>query len=103
MLITFTCKSHADITMFGDVAKQLLKFMGHSGTVPGAIRPDDIPEALDNLERALAALAEKEPPETDDDEGNRKVTLSRRAWPLIDLLKSAHRDHSIVMWEASRS
>ncbi|MFV1973803.1 MAG: DUF1840 domain-containing protein, partial [Thiohalobacterales bacterium] len=50
MLVTFTCSAYADITMFGDVAVQLLKMMGHSGTVPGAFRAEDIPVALEKLQ-----------------------------------------------------
>ena len=42
MLVTFDSKSGA-ITMFGDVAKSLLKLMGQSGDVPGAILGKDIP------------------------------------------------------------
>jgi len=38
MLVTFTTKAYADITMFGDVAVAMLKMMGYSGTVPSAIR-----------------------------------------------------------------
>ncbi len=37
MLVTFTCKAYADITMFGDIALGMLRMMGHSETVPGAI------------------------------------------------------------------
>lgn len=95
MLVTFTCKAHADVTMFGDVAKKLLAIMGHSGTIPGAIRPDDIPEALEKLRQAVA-----DDPEADDTgEDDRKVSLSRRAWPLIELLTAAERDGSLVMWD----
>ncbi len=37
MIVTFRSKAHADIIMFGDIAIKLLKLMGHSGTVPGAL------------------------------------------------------------------
>ena len=99
MLVRFTCQSHADITMFGDVAKRLLDIMGHSGAIPGAIRPADIPDAIERLESAVAAEAEAEAQQDDDDDENRKVGLSQRAWPLIDLLKSAHANDVIVMWD----
>jgi hypothetical protein len=99
MLVNFTCKSHADITMFGDVAKRLLQIIGHSGTIPGALRPRDIPEAIERLKRAIEAEAEAQQDEGDDDDENRKVSLSQRAWPLIDLLKSAHENDAMVMWD----
>lgn len=46
MLVTFSTKVYADITMFGDIALVMLKMMGHSGTVPSAIRAEDVPVAL---------------------------------------------------------
>ncbi len=55
MLVTFTTKAYADITMFGDVAVSLLKMMGHSGTVPGAILAADVPAALGRLTAAINA------------------------------------------------
>jgi hypothetical protein len=45
MLVTSTTKTYADITMFGDIALTLLKKMGHSANVPGAILAADIPAA----------------------------------------------------------
>jgi len=47
MLVTFRTSAYANITMFGDIAVTLLKMMGHSGTVPSAIRADDVPAALE--------------------------------------------------------
>ena len=46
MLVTFHTKAYANITMFGDVAKQLLELLGHSGTIPSAIKAEDVPAAL---------------------------------------------------------
>ena len=46
MLVTFTTNTYPDITMFGDFALTMLKMMGHSATVPGAILAPDVPEAL---------------------------------------------------------
>ena len=45
MLITFKTRAYADITMFGDVALQLIELMGRRDTVPSAIYPEDIPKA----------------------------------------------------------
>ena len=55
MLVTFRTKAYADITMFGDVAVRLLKLMGHSGTVPGAMLAEDIAVALERLKGAVEA------------------------------------------------
>lgn len=104
MLVTFTCKAYADITMFGDVAQQLLKMMGHSGAVPGALLAEDVPAALDRLKKAIEAeqAAEAaEPPAApaEDDADEQAVSLPHRAFPLIELLAAAARANCHVMWD----
>ena len=101
MLITFRTKAYADITMFGDVALNLIHLMGHSGSVPGAILAEDVPAALARL-RAGAAANPDAPapgPGQDDDTDEPPVTLSHRALPLIELLEAAARDGCNVMWD----
>lgn len=98
MLVTFTTDAHADITMFGDVALAMLKRMGHSATVPGAILAEDVPEALRRL-RAAVETENALPPVEVDDENEAAVSLSNRALPLIDLLAAAAKAGSNVMWE----
>jgi hypothetical protein len=107
MLVTFRTKAYADITMFGDVAKQLLELMGHSGTVPSAIKAEDVPAVLARLEAAMrerkAADAVEPPPADagrDDHDAPRKVTLSQRAVPLLELLRAAAAQKADVMWDA---
>jgi hypothetical protein len=104
MLVTFRTKSYADITMFGDVAKQLLELMEHSGTVPSAIKAEDVPAALARLESAIqqirpaeAAAAQKNVRE--DYDAPRKVTLSLRAVPLLELLRAAATNKTDVTWQ----
>ncbi|OEH48594.1 hypothetical protein lpari_00352 [Legionella parisiensis] len=53
MLITFHTDAYENITYFGDIAKRLLSLMGHSGTVPGAIKSEHLPEALERLQTGL--------------------------------------------------
>ena len=105
MLITFKTEAYANITMFGDVAVELLKLMGHSGTVPGALAPEDIPDALRGLEAGVAAspdasLDPKSGKDEDDANERPRVSLAHRALPLIELLKAAQADNKHVMWES---
>ncbi|MCI0536544.1 MAG: DUF1840 domain-containing protein [Verrucomicrobiales bacterium] len=53
--MTFRSKAYADLVMFSDIAVRLIKLMGHSGTVPGAILAEDIDAALARLKNAIAA------------------------------------------------
>lgn len=105
MLVTFKTEAYPSITMFGDVALALLKLMGHSGNVPGALMPEDIPDALERLEAGVAANpgAPLDPhgEKGDDEEGDRPhVSLASRALPLIELLRAAKADNKLVMWES---
>nr|WP_319556321.1 DUF1840 domain-containing protein [uncultured Vibrio sp.] len=109
MLITFRCKSYATVTMFGDIGLQMIKMMGHSGTVPGAILAPDLPEALSKLTLSLAAesiAVQKDTSSTKDVEDDEEealseqvVSLNLRAVPLIELLKSAIDAQCDVMWD----
>ena len=101
MLVTFSCSVYADITMFGDVAVRLIKMMGHSGTVPGAILADEVQDALESLVAAVKEEKQLPNSESSEDEGEREpvVALAHRAFPLIELLEAAAKAHSNVMWE----
>jgi len=99
MLVTFTTDAHADITMFGDVALAMLKMMGHSATVPGAILAADVPAALSKLTTAIEAEKESAPVEQQDDDDEPVVSMAHRAMPLIDLLAAAAKAECNVMWE----
>ena len=99
MLVTFTTDAHADITMFGDVALAMLKMMGHSATVPGAILAADVPAALSKLTTAIEAEQESAPVEQQDDDDEPVVSMAHRAMPLIDLLAAAAKAECNVMWQ----
>jgi hypothetical protein len=106
MLVTFSCDVYADTTYFGDIAKSLLKMMGHSGNVPGAILAEDVPKALERLQNAIDKLKGSPAPkilrEESAEENNWKekpVPLADRALPLIELLTAAANANSDVMWD----
>lgn len=100
MLVTFSSKSYADITMFGDVALQLLKLMGRRTTVPSALLAEDVPAALVLLQAAIETAKQLPEPEesVDDEDESSPVSLPQRALPLIDMLKAAAQDKSDIMW-----
>jgi hypothetical protein len=107
MIVTFRTKAHADIVMFGDVAVELLKLAGHSGTVPSAIPAEDLQETIARLEAGLAqrhALPEDEEggERGDDADVEPAVPLSRRAYPLLQLLRAADKAGADVMILASK-
>jgi uncharacterized protein DUF1840 len=102
MLVRFRSNA-GDMTMFGDVALELIKMMGHSGTVPSAILARDIPPALERLKRAVAAAPPPLPPSDDAErEDGPRVSLQQRAFPLIELLERCAKNGWDLMWEQQR-
>lgn len=104
MLVIFSSSAYGDITMFGDIAKQLLKIMGHSGTIPSALYADDVPAALERLKRAIETGRIEQPGEDTSGSNNSEdeeqhVDLATRAWPLIEMLESAVQENCNVMWD----
>lgn len=106
MIVRFST-GFGQLTMHGDAALALLRAMGHTGTVPGAILAADLPEALERLRRTLEVSGNSNPtpmPPVDDgdeDESRREpvITLQKRALPLQDMLATAIARDSDLMWE----
>jgi hypothetical protein len=102
MLVQFDSPA-GRFSMFGDIAVTLLKMMGHSGTVPGAILAPDIPSALQKLKSAVAATPEAAPGTKAgaDARGDTEelVSLRQRAFPLIELLERAVQMKCDVLWD----
>ncbi|PWY54142.1 DUF1840 domain-containing protein [Legionella qingyii] len=96
MLITFHTDAYEDITYFADVAKRLLSLMGHSGTTPGAIKSENLPEALERLQ---AGLNKEKKVVEEDDENESEISLSKRAVPLISLLQAAIKKDKDILWD----
>jgi hypothetical protein len=103
MLVTFTSASYPDITLFGDVAHQLLKMMGYSGVVPSALVAKDVRAARQRFEAAIAAQPAEPAPEAraDNADDEPTVSLALRALPLIELLKAAEECESDVLWKTN--
>lgn len=105
MPITFKSKHSPDILMLENVARELIRMMGHSGTLPGSWAPEDLPEALAKLESALAGGAAKpldadrRRDDDDDNDRGRGVSAAHRALPLIEMLRRAQRDGDYVTWD----
>ena len=91
MLVTFSCAGSVNVTYFGEVAVQLLKLMGHSGTVPSALLAVEVASARHNLQQSVDQARVEAQHST-------KVSLVNRALPLLALLESAERNNCDVLW-----
>jgi len=92
------------ITMFDEVGQQLLKLMGHSGTVPSALLAKDIAPALNRLKAGVQAAPAPAATQDDAEEDAReepRVSLHQRAYPLIDLLTRAAEREADVTWTSA--
>ena len=102
MLVKFKTTAYGSVTMFGDVAIKLLRLMGRRATVPSAIMPEDIPEALRRLKAGVAAeeaaTGDEQATELENEEEEEFVSLRVRAFPLIELLEAAEKEQVPVMW-----
>lgn len=102
MPVTFRSPAHGDIVMLEDHARYLIRLMGHSDTMPGAIDAEAVPRAREQLSRELALLdadSDDEASEPDDDsDDNPPVEWQRRAWPLLQMLEAAADDGQYIQW-----
>ena len=98
MLIEIQGEKTGSFMMFGDIAVKLLKMMGQSGQTEGAIREQDVPDALTSLRSALEKLP-VESSSADDDDESHTVGLHTRAKPLLDLLEESAKKGGYVMWK----
>ncbi|CEK10065.1 DUF1840 domain-containing protein [Legionella hackeliae] len=102
MLVTFYSDAYENIVMFGHIAQHLLKLMGHSGTVPGAIMAEDIPDALSHLQDGLEKENKQQTKPvstTNNEDDDPIVSLAHRALPLINMLKAADTKKCNIMWK----
>jgi hypothetical protein len=109
-MIRFESKAGSGFSMLENDAKQMLKLMQHSGTVPGAINADGLAAALNNLQTALREQPAEEnpvkshsPADADDHGQEPPVSMSTRAYPLIQLLQAAQEKQEAVMWDHDHS
>lgn len=102
MLVRFRSEA-GSLIMFGEVALTLLRMMGQSGVLPGAIAAEDVPAALARLRQAVSAHGDRPAGTAGEEEsGAPKILLRQRAFPLIELLERAAQKECGVVWEEER-
>jgi hypothetical protein len=105
MLYKFKSKVTGDLIMLEPNGRQILNIVGKESLAKGILLPQDMPAAIEALERAIAqdeaaqeqrrqsALAAGESlPRSDT------VTLRQRAVPFIDMLKQCQRAEKEIVW-----
>jgi len=102
MIYTFKSRADADLNMNAAVGDRLLTLIGKTPGPQGIIEADAIPAALAALE---AAIAGEDAPATDAEadaeaaeKGQDNISLRRRAWPFMEMLRRAHAAGQPVVW-----
>ncbi len=120
MIYEFKSRATGSVIMTKPVAEWILQIIGKAPGRTGIITVDQMPGAVDSLNRAIeqekeelraerramesagsgatkgAGSGDAEKNDTDDDPY--PVSLAQRAFPFIDLLKEAHRAGKDVTW-----
>ena len=105
MLVTFKSKAAADILMYAVHAKPILDLLGKD-IERGVITAEETGRAIERIESEIAARKPSAPAldEQDDSDNDAKkglnevVSFGARAYPLLEMLRAAHRDQAFVMW-----
>ena len=103
MLYEFKSKATGNVVMTGPVAERLLAIVGREPSAKGIFTVEQMPGAIAALQAAVEReRAESSQTETDADERTREamrsVSLAQRAWPLIDMLRTAQAAKQPVTW-----
>ena len=112
MLITFTSKAAAEITMYKDHARRILDLLGKD-VERGVITPAELPSAIEKIEAAVAEsrahpitdevsrdVNAHHGEDGDDHEHERPepVTFATRVFPVLEMLHAAQKMQREVIW-----
>jgi hypothetical protein len=107
MLYEFKCKVAGTVVMTQPVAERLLAIIGKPPAPAGVFEPEHLASAISALQSAVdrdkAGAVTAEPANGDDEqdsaqEGSKRVSLKQRAWPLLDLMKTALAAGQRITW-----
>lgn len=109
MLYRFKSQATAELVMLGADAQGALRLIGKDLTPEGVISPEQLPRALDILQRAwqedhalrLKENASAPDPLAETDDADPDVRLSQRLVPLVNMLELANKADVAVVWSAT--
>ena len=106
MLVTFKSAASGDLVMFEKNGRELLALLGKDPeAVRGIVTFEQLPGAIAPLRKAIAAdqarQAGQPADENDTETGvDRRIDLSQRALPMLDMLEHSLHEREPVTWEA---
>lgn len=112
MLITFKSKAVADVLMYQEHAKRILD-LWQKDIQRGVLTHDELPQVIHKLEAEIED-SRKHPASEEiqhdvmvhhnaqvddsDHEAVQEVSFATRAFPLLEMLRAAHKDGCNVVW-----
>jgi hypothetical protein len=106
-LYEFKSRSTGRLVLLGRSGEQLLRVIGKEPAPTGIIAAAAMPTAIE----AIASAIEQEDVQArrqsaygaligdgHDASSGDGVTLRQRAWPLVEMMKCAHRDGEAIVW-----
>ena len=107
MIYRFRSRNDADILMTQPVAERVLQVLGKDVSPEGIVTVEQMAAALVALQAAVQADDAARTGVADDDAGAARpgsgtdnVSLRRRVWPLVEMLRRAQADGTPVTWHA---
>lgn len=105
MLITFQSRAAADVIMFGDNAKEMLRILGKDPeSRQGIFTVEQLPAAIITLRSAIAENKAHHSGSADTEEDADRtgmgapVSLAQRAYPLLEMMEYAQKEQQPVTW-----
>ncbi len=106
MLVTFKSKAAAEVLMYDIHAKPILDLLGKD-IERGVITADEAPDAIRRIESEIAnrrqterstEQAREQEEDAAPDPRGANISFGTRAYPLLEMLRAANREHEFVMW-----
>lgn len=104
MLYKFKSKAAGDVIMLGPNGDQVLRLLGREPAPTGIFEVDSMPalimalEAAVTADEAMPAATEAAPEESPTPQSGDGVSLRRRAWPLVEMLRRCHAAREVIVW-----
>lgn len=107
MRYEFKSKATGRLILLGPSGEQLLRVIGKEPSANGIIASASMPAAIAAIATAIAqeeVQAQRHSAKgalvTDGQVASSGdgVTLRQRAWPLVEMMKQAHRDGEVIVW-----
>jgi hypothetical protein len=103
MLYKFKSKAAGDVIMMGPNGNRVLEILGREPAPKGIFEVRDLPRLIATLEAAIAQddAARAAAGASDDDDsapGGDAVSLRRRAWPLLEMMRRALAADAVIVW-----